>query len=187
MVWPTTNAANHDDRMCCVLVYGGSLCLASYSARPGHFLHLCLSTSLYVASPPRCGGHHSPIQANPMLCPPFSPDVTFLSSQYWSRLSSCLRSADASTLFAPILGVTSLFSTVSECCSCRCQTCRTLSNRPYPLPGGWCLCRISGRILWRACISARWHGYAAVIVAPLPCRVRVPRVHTHTSAPPAHQ
>lgn len=65
-----------------------------------------------VASPPGCGGHHSPIQT-PCCAPPCSPDVTFLSSQYWSRLSSCLRSADASTLFAPILGVTSLFSTVS--------------------------------------------------------------------------
>jgi len=38
--------------------------------------------------------------------------VSWLQSQYWSRLTSCLPKKEAKTLFGPILGATSLFATV---------------------------------------------------------------------------
>ena len=81
--------------------------------------------------------------------------VTFLASQYWARITSCLRHGNTAVVFGPIFGFTSLLSTVS------CSSCAHLGALVFVAVTRHCHRNLAGRwhLRWpRDCHCGRGRG-----------------------------
>ena len=98
--------------------------------------------------------------------------MSFMSAQYWSRLTSCLPQKDARSVFGPIFGVASVFATVWQSLASAFRARKLMFRSSLPQAGGLCVRPMSkhfgdfsGIILCSACLMlslvfVRWSFHA---------------------------
>ena len=98
--------------------------------------------------------------------------MSFMSAQYWSRLTSCLPQKDARSVFGPIFGVASVFATVRQSLASVLRGHKLMLRSSLPQAGGLCVRPMSkhfgdfsGIILCSACLMlslvfVRWSFHA---------------------------